>query len=44
MHNEQRDEKTEWNIFVVTLNVNVLIIFIVCDAKASLLKQRKTPL
>ena len=44
MHNEQRDEKTEWNIFDVTINVNVLIIFIVYDAKESVQRQSKMPL
>ena len=44
IHSEPRAERVKREIFVVTVNVNELIIFIVCDAKASLRRQRKTPL
>ena len=41
IHNKPRYERVKQNIFVVTINVNELIIFSVCDAKASLRRKIK---
>ena len=44
IHSEPRVERVKRNIFAVTINVNELIIFSVCNAKESLRRQRKTPI
>ena len=43
-YSEPRTERVEWDISIENVNVNVLINFIVCDAKTSICRQRNTPL
>ena len=44
IHSEPRTERVKQGIFAVTVNVNELTIFSLCDAKASLHRKIKTPL
>ena len=36
--------RVEWSLYIETENVNVQFCYIVCDAKASILRKRKIPL